>query len=82
MEMGGALDCPECGSKASALPMTRCPACGKQYVSELTRYEAKYFTSDAPPPSGRSPRAVCPYCGTDLQKWWRAKREERRRRGR
>jgi phosphate transport system substrate-binding protein len=78
MEMGGAVDCPKCRAKGSTLPMTRCPACEKYYVSELTRYQAQYYASDQPPPPGPEPKQICPHCGTDYREWWRAKREERR----
>jgi len=80
MEMGMAgLDCPNCGAEKSALIMTKCPSCGEYYVSDQTKWEAKYSMSDQPPPPGPAPRSVCPKCGTDYQDWWRKKREERRK---
>jgi len=56
---GAAIDCPKCGAKSSAYMPTRCPACGKHYISDSAR--------GLPPSSDRPAR--CPHCGVDPVVW-------------
>ena len=64
-----ALDCPQCRAKDSCLPATKCPKCGKFYVSERTRAEAGLIDMDI-----SQARDICPYCGQDRDEWVRQRR--------
>ena len=58
-----AMDCPRCGAHSSAYPPTRCPKCGKPYISN--------FSKGIIAPPGSQQREVCPHCGTDPYIWHR-----------
>lgn len=66
------LDCPKCGKKASALPLTLClnPDCGKRYLSPKIEYDRK-IAQGAAPETLKPPDTICPHCGTDRMKWLR-----------
>ena len=59
-----AMDCPECGSKKSVIPLVRCPGCGRWYPSAFARTR---------PSAGRRSRDVCPDCGIDRAEWLRGR---------
>ena len=56
-------DCPYCHSKGTVFVMTQCPKCKKYYLSKRYTEPIKYAQGKV--------RDVCPYCGTDLKKWWK-----------
>jgi len=62
-----AVDCPLCGAKASSLRTTRCPNCGKYYVSQFVLDRVMHKTGDENKP--RPTSEICPYCGTDVMNW-------------
>jgi hypothetical protein len=79
------LDCPKCSAKESCLPMTKCLECGEFYVSEPTKWRAKYQKENPnlmTIPTGRPPKNICPHCKTDQREWRRARRKEKRSRRR
>jgi DNA-directed RNA polymerase subunit RPC12/RpoP len=57
------LDCPKCGVKKSAWPMTKCPACDKYYVRPS--FKAKTGKPD-----------ICPFCNAEYLKALREKVEK------
>jgi hypothetical protein len=62
----GRADCRLCGARRGAYPMTKCPKCGKYYLS--ARQKA---IIDSMAEKGQLPRNIgqipdrCPHCGTD-----------------
>jgi len=62
------LDCPKCGARKSALEMTKCPKCGKYYLSEGMKARGDAFTQREPKAGEQAHREVCPHCGTDRDK--------------
>jgi ribosomal protein L32 len=64
------LDCPECGAKASAIPLRRCPKCGKFYMPPKVDEDQKPGAG-ADPTKAAQPADICPHCGTDRQEWHR-----------
>jgi len=56
-------DCPYCHSKGTVFVMRQCPNCGKYYLPARIKDPAGYAEGKV--------RDVCPYCGTDLKKWWK-----------
>ena len=72
MEKDGTLvggDCPTCGKKKSVFLMNQCPNCRKYYLS-------KRITDPDAFVEGGS-KEICPHCGTDLYKWYKAHRRRR-----
>jgi len=69
--MAMSLDCPSCKIESSAIPMTRCPACEKYYVSEASKYPEAYM-------SGQMPPDICPHCNTDRIQWYHDKAKSRK----
>ncbi|MBS3733440.1 MAG: hypothetical protein KGY99_00745 [Phycisphaerae bacterium] len=70
------VECPQCGEK-SGLLMTKCPECGKWYVSESTRNLVENAGGVPPGRGGRMPEAKCPHCGTVLSEYYDQQRRER-----
>jgi len=56
-------DCPKCGAKGTVFVMIQCPNCGKYYLPARVKDPAGFAEGKV--------RDVCPYCGTDLKKWWK-----------
>ncbi len=74
--------CPTCGTKRSALIMTRCPVpeCRKFFLSDQTIQDHK---NDLDMQAGREPAVthmppiICPYCETDHDQYMREQRKRR-----
>jgi DNA-directed RNA polymerase subunit RPC12/RpoP len=61
---------PKTGER-TAVPMTKCPKCGKWFVSD-------YWKSDDPQ-AAMTGRIKCTYCGTDIAEYYRQKRKSRKK---
>jgi DNA-directed RNA polymerase subunit RPC12/RpoP len=68
----GRIDCKLCGARESAYPMTKCPNCGKYYLSERQKAIIDSMADRGQPPRniGQIPDK-CPHCGTDRIQWLR-----------
>ena len=80
------VDCPKCGKKESCLMQTKCPNCGKYYLSDMMVANAKAFDEAKAaaraegkdpstvmpvfPAAGEQPKDVCKHCGTDRVQWY------------
>lgn len=72
LEMPGQrILCPKC-QKKSAVSQSMCPSCKKWYLDP----RAVYDMSPSGPPEGL--KAVCPYCKTDMDEFYRAEAMKRR----
>ncbi len=62
--------CPKCGQMTGCLQM-QCPNpdCKKWFVAESSRDPERAMQENI--------KDICPYCGTDIQQWWREHRKKR-----
>jgi len=76
--------CQVCKKPFAALPMTKCPACGKYYLAAATLYEYEMELLELQGKDssilGECPPTVCPHCKTDFHQWYRQHNTRRRSR--
>ena len=84
MKRMGPARCQACKKLSRALQMTRCPECGKHYLSASARYQHEKDTLTRQGKDtaalGQCPPTVCPHCETNLHTWYRQYDARRRSR--
>jgi len=66
------IDCPKCGAKDSAYPMTKCPKCGKWFLRDSTVHPEKRMM-------GQPVNDKCPSCGLNYRNWVLEQNKQARR---
>ena len=64
--------CPSCGAPDTGYPMTKCPKCGKYFLSEYHR--------DWQLMGEEGQDELCPHCGLNINEYYRQELEKRKRR--
>ena len=62
------IHCTKCGAKRTCWQERQCPNCKKWFVPLSTRMHYEALRTGRGDPTGI--RDVCPWCNTDLQKWY------------
>ncbi len=76
---GMLADCPKCNAQAAAVPAEECPNCHKYYAIPGHVLLYKYTSKGLAIPRGASYVRTCPHCNTNVDQWYKAKLEERKR---